>query len=349
MKISIIGAGPAGCISALSGSKEHDITLYEEHKIQPVQCAGLISRSGLKRLGIKLEFLNKVRGARVYSPSKKLIEIDARKDKAFVVDRQKFDKDLLNSAIDSGVEFVNERVNSLNNIDADRIVLATGTNYYLHRKLELEIPRDFLFGAQYELDVECDPDFVELHFNVPDFFSWIIPVEDYCRVGLCTGEKPTPWLDQFVKELNKDGRLRNSKILRKNYGIIPVYNPRIKTEYGKIITVGDAAGHVKATTGGGVVMGGLAARFSCKKDYEKLWRAEIGMELYLHLIIRRFLDGLSDRNLDRLFSMVNDCKDSLQEKGDMDLASKSISSLLKNPSFTLRLLLNSPRFLLDLL
>jgi len=96
------------------------------------------------------------------------------------------------------------------------------------------------------------------------------------------------------------------------------------------------------------VMGGLAAMYACKQDYEKRWRAEIGRELYFHLLIRRFLDRLSEDNMDRLFAMVNEYKDSLQERGDMDLASKSIYSLIRNPSFTLRLLLNSPRFLLDM-
>lgn len=348
MNISIIGAGPAGCIAALH-SKGHDVTLYEEHRKQPVQCAGLISISGLKRLGIKPEFLSKVRGAKIYSPLKKLLEIEAKKDKAYVVDRQRFDEDLLNCAIDSGAEFINERVDDLNNLKADRIVLATGTNYQLHRKLKLEMPRHFLVGAQYDLKLDCDPDFVELHFNVPGFFSWVIPAGDYCRVGLCARENPTPWLDRFVKELREDGRIKNSRILNKNYGTIPLYNPRIKTDYGKIITVGDSAGHVKATTGGGVVMGGLAAEHACKKDYEKLWRAEIGRELRLHLLVRNFLDKLSSKNTDRLFSMVADHKDSLEKRGDMDLASRSISSLLRNPSFTFRLLLNSPLFLLDML
>ncbi|MBU4202265.1 MAG: hypothetical protein KKB85_03860, partial [Candidatus Altiarchaeota archaeon] len=160
---------------------------------------------------------------------------------------------------------------------------------------------------------------------------------------------PTTWLDKFVKELRQEGRINNSKILKKNYGTIPLYSPRIKTDYDKIITLGDSAGHVKATTGGGVVMGGLAARHACKKDYEKLWRAEIGRELRLHLLVRNFLDKLSSKNTDRLFSMVSDHKDSLEKRGDMDLASRSISSLLRNPSFTFRLLLNSPLFLLDML
>jgi len=347
MNISVIGAGPAGCIAALH-SKGHNVTLYEEHRKQPVQCAGLISISGLKRLDIKPEFLNKVRGARIYSPSKNLLEIEAKKDKAYVVDRQRFDEDLLNSAIDSGTEFIHERADDVNNLKADRIVLATGTNYQLHRKLSLGMPGKFLFGAQYDLKVDCDPDFVELHFNVPGFFSWIIPAGDYCRVGLCARENPTPWLERFVKELGKEGRAK-SKIVERNYGTIPLYSPGMKTDYGRFITLGDSAGHVKATTGGGVVMGALAARHACKKDYEKLWRAEIGRELRLHLLVRNFLDRLSSKNTDRLFSMVRDHKESLEEKGDMDLASRSISSLLRNPSFTFRLLLNSPGFILDML
>lgn len=349
--ITIVGGGPAGSLSAMNASAKDEVTIYEEHLKQPVQCAGLVSKSGLERLGIKLKktlIRNRISGAKLISPLGSEIEIKARRRKALVIDRDRFDKFLLNMAVDSGAEFVNKRVENLREIEGERIILATGTDYTLHRRAGLSIPSEFLIGAQYELDVECDRDLVELHFNVPEFFSWIIPMDDYARVGVCRKENPIPFLDRFVRRLEAEDRIHGS-VRKKNYGIIPVYEPGIRTQYDNIILLGDAAGQVKATSGGGVVMAGLAAKHCMKGNYEDSWRQDIGKELSLHLKIHRFLEKLSPKNKDKLFSLVRQYKDSLEKEGDMDLASKSLASMLRNPSFVIRFILNSPRFLIDMI
>lgn len=351
MKISVIGAGPAGSIAALNCVDKNDITLYEEHKTQPVQCAGLISKSGLERLGIELKkgiIKNKVRGAVIVSPSGNSFRIDGKETKAYVIDRREFDHHLLDMAVDHGVNFTNKRVRDLGELTSDKIIIATGTDYYLHRKLDLDMPRRFLTGAQFEMDIECDNNFVELHFNTPDFFSWIIPTGDYARIGSCSTKNPMPYLENLLKKMKEDDRIKNSKILSKNFGIIPIYDPRLRTDYGKIVTVGDAAGQVKASTGGGIIMGGISAKFTCCRDYEKRWRAEIGRELYLHLMINRFLTKLSSKKMDKLFSLIKEHKWILEEKGDMDIASSVLSGLFKNPRFALKFLWQFPSYALDM-
>ena len=348
--ISVVGGGPAGSIAAKTCAKEDDVILFEEHEknIQPAQCAGLISISGLKRIGVSPagDFMqNKVRGVHLHSPSGKVVEIDAGRDIACVVDRNKFDEYLLNSAADSGVKILREKVcgiKELNeNYPAEKIILATGTRYALSRKLNLPVP-EILSGIQYETEVECDPGFVELYFNVPGFFSWIIPTGEFARVGLCTYRNPKMHLDNFIKNLKQEGRIKNSaKILNRNGGIIPVYNPQIRTEYTinktKILLVGDAAAHVKATTGGGIVMGGLAAQ-CVSRDYEKQWRQKIGKELYLHMLIRNFMNRLSGREIDSLVFLAGEYKDVIQKKGDMDIASGLTLSLMKHPKFPIKIM-----------
>lgn len=360
--ISVIGAGPVGSIAAKYCSKRYDVVLFESQMVRErrIQCAGLVSRSGLKRLGIKVSssssksFLqNGVRGARIFSPSGNLLEVDGGKNKAFVIDRREFDNYLLNMAIDSGVGFVNEKVSRKNISEiikkSEKLIIATGTNYELHRILNLEMPREFLIGVQYEMKINCDREFVELYFNVPEFFSWIIPVDDYAKIGLCTRKNPVPYLDSFIKKLKSEGRILNKKILNKNFGIIPIYDPKIKTQYEKISVVGDAAAQIKASTGGGIVMGCTAAKFACDEDYEKKWRSEIGRELYLHLLIRTFLNRLSDKNLDRLFILLNENKEIIEKKGDMDIASKLLFAFLKNPRFMAKFLFQMPGYIFDML
>jgi digeranylgeranylglycerophospholipid reductase len=197
--------------------------------------------------------------------------------------------------------------------------------------------------------VECDPDFVELHFCVPDFFAWVIPVGDRARVGLCVKGNPRPYLDAFVKRLQKTGRIKSDAVLAESFGIIPVHDPTLPTTTGNIVTVGDAAGQVKATTGGGVVFGALAAAHAHKPDYEAIWRRELGFDLKVHLLIHRLLNRLSDGGKDRLIRIIGDCHGALESGGDMDSASQTSAALLKSPKFLAEAAMNLPWLAADML
>jgi digeranylgeranylglycerophospholipid reductase len=356
---AVIGAGPVGSIAAEKGVKSLEVALIGGG-VRRVQCAGLVSKSGLERLGINDNsfVLNRIRGARFYSPSGALFEVDGGRTMAYAVDRILFDEHLLEQALDAGVRYIEDRVVDANNavklnsgreIHAERIVLATGTDYTLHGKLNLDKPREFLIGMQYELGVEADDDFVELYFTIPDFFAWIIPLGDRARVGLCTKSNPRPHMEAFLKRLRREGRVKSDRILTENYGIIPVYNPSLRTQYDGVVMVGDAAGQVKASTGGGIVLGGVSAGFAFDLDYERVWRRVVGRELLMHLYIHRFLSGLSPRNIDRLFGMLNMVRGNFERQGDMDSAFKVFECMLRNPVFMLKFLANTPLFLADMI
>ncbi len=358
--IAVVGGGPAGCIAARYCAKEHETVLFETQKKESrrVQCSGLLSKSGLHRLGInprsdsaKAFIQNSVRGAKIYSPLGSLLEIDGGMDKAYVTDRKAFDNHLLDKATDAGAELQNNTIDKKNlgelKSKADKIILATGTNYNLHKALNINAPCEFLYGAQYEMKIECESDYVEMYLDVPGFFSWIIPVDDYARIGLCAPDNPVPYLEEHIKRLRKEKRIKEPAIREKNYGVIPMYNPGLRTEYPKVSLAGDAAGQVKATTGGGVIIGGLAAKNAGIEGYEKIWKKEIGKELYLHLRVRRFLNNLSEKNADKLIRLLAENKDLIEKKGDMDMASHLLNGFLGRPSFMARFILQAPSHLLD--
>lgn len=356
----VVGGGPAGSFAAKTLASSTDVILFEEHKIQPVSCAGIISVSGLKALGINPSdsLVNTISGARFYDSSGRMVELNPRREMAYVVDRGRFDEMLIWEAVDAGVKLVNERVVGLSKgvvksksrtIPADRIVLASGIDYGFHKKLNLDYPRNFLVGAQVNLPGEFDSDFCEVHFNVPGFFSWIIPAGESARIGLCARSNPTPYLNSFIKTLKAQGRVKKVKPSNKVYGIIPVYDPDVKTDYGFIRTVGDAAGHVKATTGGGVVLGCAAAKLIGEKNYESAWRKKIGRELKMHLAIRKTVDRLCAKNTDLFFDLLEAGAQALEGGGDMDIASKNLTSVFSNPKFIGTLLYRSPQLILNLL
>jgi len=356
---AVVGAGPVGSMSAIHAQKRGDALILGVPDAR-CRCAGLVSTSGLQAIGAydKKFILNTVRGARIFSPGGVEVEVDAKGEKACVIDRVLFDKTLFERALDAGCENVSETVTNVKydvvtssgkTFSAGRRILATGADYSLHKTCGLTYPKRFLTSAQYELEVECDRDFVELYFNVPGFFSWLVPVEDSVRVGLATWSEPVKHLNEFIKFLDKQGRLKSDRIFSKSYGPIPIYEPSVKTQCGECVSVGDAAGQVKATSGGGIVFGCLAAMHACEGDYERLWRRELGGELRLHLLIHNFLNRLSPEKTDRLFSIVAEHKRDLESSGDMDYASKTVLGFLRDPGFVSKFLANAPGLLLDII
>ena len=84
--------------------------------------------------------------------------------------------------------------------------------------------------------------------------------------------------------------------------------------------VGDAAGQVKPTTGGGIYYGLLCADIAANNlhraldaddlsarnlaSYEREWKKKLGRELKICYWARKFYEHLSDRQVDRVFDII---------------------------------------------
>src|SRR5579862_5090250 len=105
--VLIVGAGPAGTMTAKWAAKHGARTLVIEKRQEigsPVRCGEGISKEWLHDVGITPgRWINlEVEGARIYSPSEKVFEINekhAGNEVGYVVERDGFDKQL---AIDAG-------------------------------------------------------------------------------------------------------------------------------------------------------------------------------------------------------------------------------------------------------
>ncbi|MBD3262094.1 MAG: geranylgeranyl reductase family protein [Candidatus Altiarchaeales archaeon] len=358
-EVAVVGAGPSGSLCAASCANKMDTLLlggYDER----MRCAGLISLPGLKEIGCDFKdiAINRVRGAKIISPGEVTVEVDGKTERAWVVDRVELDKRIYEKAQDAGAHTDPGWCESIKNgglicaggrsFTSRKVVLACGTNYSLQHKLGFDVPKRFLLGAQYEVKVECDPDFVELHFNVPGFFTWIIPLGDgRARVGLATYAQPKKHLNLFLNKLKRGARLTSEKVYSENYGVIPLFDPNLRIQYGDVCLVGDAAAQVKATSGGGVVYGCRAAQHASKPDYEEIFKSNFSGELRLHLMIHDFLNRLSDNRMDEFFRLINSHKHVLECEGDMDSAEKTLYALIKKPSFLMGFLAKSPKLFLD--
>lgn len=95
-------------------------------------------------------------------------------------------------------------------------------------------------------------------------------------------------------------------------GWVSLYRPGLRPQAGRVLFLGDAAGHVKNSTVGGAVAG-LRAASACARailrgtDYPR----ELGpltRELWVHYVVRRILSGLTGHDYDRIIRALEEPK-----------------------------------------
>jgi len=379
---AVVGAGPAGILAATVISEEGFATrVYEEHPVigEPNHCAGVLSVTGLDKLGVDPsdEFIqNRVYGGRVYAPDGEFIEIRDRKPRAYVVDRARFDRYLADAASDAGVEFMlSARVDGLRFMEGTCmgvtvggdvheswiVVDAEGAGGRLLSRSGIETGQSgILTGYNTEIGgVEVDPELVEIWFGdefAEGFYAWVIPIDDSTvRCGLGTaGEDGYDRLKGFVKR-----RFGAAKLQGVTAGQICTGPPVDKAAYSGLLLAGDVAGQVKATTGGGVVVGGLCAQLAGEtavdalgcgdtcwgrlSGYERRWRRLYERELRTMYTARRLLNRMPDERLNRLLAGLRGAGlqgvlGDLVSRGDMDMQAGIIREAVRNPRLLYMLL-----------
>lgn len=370
----VIGAGPAGLIAARTIA-EHDfsVTVFEEHEQigVPNHCAGLLSIEGLQRLGVEPDssyIQHTISGGRIYSPDGTCIEIRDSKPRAYVVDRTKLDHLLAIKAENAGAKLcMGTRVKSIN-IENGNVSGVITTKHSVKGRITLDAEgpsrrllnntklisnnKEPLIGINVEAEAEIDSGIVELWFNKEyskGLFAWVIPTgERSVRIGVATqGRDVQSNLEKFIRR--RFGDIKHGKI---HTGLVLTDGPLTRTSFGGLLLVGDAAGHVKPTTGGGVIMGGLcsieagltAVKLLEDNDssensfriYDAAWKRKYEAEFTSMLKIRQLIDNLSDNSIDHAFHAVKEenldsILTDLIKYGDMDLQGEVIKRALLNP------------------
>ncbi|MCE8422893.1 MAG: NAD(P)/FAD-dependent oxidoreductase [Candidatus Methanoperedens sp.] len=354
--VVVVGAGPAGAMASKYAAKNGARTLLiEEHASigSPVQCTGLISTAALGECEVGEEnfVLSKMKGAFVYAPNGEELCIRGKDTKAYVIDRKEFDRVLVERSIEYGVDFqlktrfIEMERNGISvisngekkDIRADVIIGADGIQSNVGRSAGLFRSRNFLSGIQFEAPYSAnDPEFVEIFTGTdyaPGFFAWAVPFSGMARIGLARNPGDLPakhYLEKLLKHRIVASRYRSSRT-EHVIGCIPL-GPPDKTVKDNVMLVGDAAGQVKPTSGGGVYMGAVcakiagevAAKASRKEadllEYEKRWRRSVERELAIGMLIHKSLGKLSDENLNDFIRFLNrpEIGEIITEYGDMD-------------------------------
>lgn len=329
-EITVIGAGPIGSYFA---QQKECLVLEQKNKIgEPIRCTGLVSRNIDTLVPLKEHIIEReIHGAIIHTPNNE-VTIN-KKDVAYVIDRKEFDNYLYEKAKSVSEFSLGEKVLGYEKAGNNFKVKTNKRIFETKHLIDASGPSNkspYIIGMQARVKLKRE-NHVELFFgkNVcPDFFAWIVPeTDEICRIGLAT-HNPKEYFKKFHKQLGEP------EIVDYQGGMIPITKPKL-IENG-VYLLGDRAGQIKATTGGGIVTGLKSAKLLSQgfSDYEERFSQELEKELYLHYKIRSFLNKMDDKEIDNLIEISKKFKKELEEHGDMDFPSLFLTKLLNTETIT---------------
>jgi digeranylgeranylglycerophospholipid reductase len=367
------------------------VLILEEHPEVgvPSHCTGKVSVNAVQELGLEVRgVVARVRGATLYPPSVSPVTIVREDVQALILDRRIFDLSLAAKAVNAGatlitdarvtgmsvkpdgVTVVFEKKKKTGEVHTRLVVGADGATSVTARLAGLysKTPSEVRIGVQREVaDVYAVQNMVDLYFGrrwAPGFFAWIVPTgHDTARVGLALRPTASAPVDQYLDDFVENHpmareKLRGGRVVAESRHILPTGGVLRRVVADGVLVVGDAAGQVKSTTGGGLYYGmacaqmagravGTALRGSpdavLRADalwrYEKEWRARFGGEIAFSVRVRAFLDALSDDEVDYLFTVLH--RDAslirrIEVDGDIDRQSKVGMTLLRYAKYAMK-------------
>jgi digeranylgeranylglycerophospholipid reductase len=372
--VAVIGAGPAGLAAARSlASRGHDVVVLEEHSRVgvPVHCTGVLGVDAFSEFDLPRQaILGTATVARFVAADGSAVAVDAERAHAAVVDRAVFDQGLAASSRAAGAEVrggtrvrtitigtksVTIGIEGNEPVEARACVLACGANYRFNRQLGLGVPRTFVQSAQLEQPLQ-GPDSVEVHLGsevAPAGFAWLVPLvrdgRPFTRLGLMCDSRAQSRFGRFAARM-RERFGADTAWPEPRLKILPL-GPVSRTYASRLLAVGDAAGLVKPTTGGGIyyslISGGIAAdtldealaaddlRDVRLRRYETEWRARLGAEIRIGLAFRTLASRLNDRAIDAVVELarVDGIVPLLQQTADFNWHRQSALALLKHAQF----------------
>jgi len=322
--------------------KGHKIAVLERKGRlgEQVCCTGIIGQECVSSFDIEDDvILGQFNSARLFSPSGRCLRLQRQKIQAFIIDRPKFDLALAEKARSQMAEYIlnslvqdievdgnKVRVTALwqgkkRSFEARAAVVASGFSPGLVKRLGLGRISDFVTGAQAEVKTNGLNE-VEVYFGrkvAPGFFAWLAPtLPNRALVGLLSRHNPGYYLKKFMSSLLSEGKITSAEV-KLTYDVIPL-KPLPRTYGDRLLIVGDAAGQVKPTTGGGIYYGLLCADIAANtlhqalesdalsamslSSYEREWKQRLGRELKIGYWTRKLYERLNDGQVDKLFDIM---------------------------------------------
>jgi digeranylgeranylglycerophospholipid reductase len=340
----IVGGGPAGLHLAFRMAEAGYETVVFDRRSEIGSrriCTGIIGTEAFNHLGLpRHSIVGGIQSLRFISPSGTTLDYRHSSLLAHIVDRSIFDRDLALRAQQAGARIVTgTRVKDLSVgaqavrikmsgespethiCDSRLVALATGVGSSLNRSVGLGQASAFMHAVQANIAVREGMEHTHCFAGrtiAPGGFGWMVPVNGYARVGLMANRDAPNYFTKLMERV-APFRTEPEQHVAANYKrIAQTFSGPSFAE--RVVAVGESAGQVKTTTGGGIYYALLGAehafnalsraleRGRCDADfladYERRWKGQLEQEQSTGLYYRQLLTGLSDRKLETLFKLA---------------------------------------------
>jgi geranylgeranyl reductase family protein len=355
--VLVIGAGPAGLAAARRVAESgFRVGVLEEHEEvgNPVNCSGVLGLEAFERFDLPTSLTrHDLSEIEFVSPRGDRWAFTCDRPIARVVLRNELDSHLGDRARSAGAEILLRRratsvsrtesgvrvsisSDGVETLSCRALVVATGAGMPLLRKLGLDEISETILGVQTELEFAADR--VEVHLGrewAPEGFAWVVPLgSGRAKIGLLCDRDGPATLRRFLSRRDVAARIRGP-LGAIRCSVLPLgFLPRSYED--RIVVVGEAAGHIKATTCGGIYYGMLTGEIAgdvldgCLTEnrldapslsaYETRWRALLEDEIALGLKLRRSVKLAGDWGVERLMGIArtNGIESLIREKADFD-------------------------------
>jgi digeranylgeranylglycerophospholipid reductase len=332
--VIVVGAGPAGNNTALGlAARGYAVTVIDwRQNIGDKLCTGIVGQECIRRFPADPALVHReAQSARVVAPEGYSVQFQTKRPQASIIDRVGYVASFAHQAHAAGAGYrLGQRalqiipdqqgvtvITGQGPCRARAVVLACGFGSPLTRQLGLGSVADYVTGIQALVATKNVED-VEIYLGqetAPGFFSWVVPtLPDHALVGLLSRRKAQAYLAQFLQRLRRDGRVADVIKGPACWGI-PL-RPLKRTYRDRILVVGDAAGQVKPTTGGGIYYSLLASEIAVDvldkglaadelssehlSQYQSRWKALLSNELEAGYSARRLYEFLTDQQISSL-------------------------------------------------
>jgi len=378
--VIVVGAGPAGNNTALGLAKKgYSVTVIDwRQNIGDKPCTGIVGQECLSKFPIDASLVHRsASSANVVSPEEFSVQIDAKSPKASIIDRVSYVASFANRAQAAGACYLlGQRVLKIvpecesvsvstedSTYRSKSVVLAAGFGSPLVRQLGLGSVPDHVSGVQ-ALVTTTNIEDVEVYLGqnvAPGFFSWVVPTSPgHALVGLLARRKALTHLAKFLQQLKLAGKITNVLNEPECWGI-PL-RPLKRTYRDRVLVVGDAAGQVKPTTGGGIYYSLLASEIAVDvlgrsllsddlseaalSKYQAKWKNLLSFELEAGYSARRLFEFMTDQQISLLIRQAtsNGLHQELlnSSESSFDWHSQVIGKIMCNPAVSGALKLVNP-------
>ncbi|MDE1865335.1 MAG: NAD(P)/FAD-dependent oxidoreductase [Candidatus Micrarchaeota archaeon] len=352
----IVGGGVVGLhLARRLAERGEEVELHESRREVSEgadRASGILSISGLKKIGLDHEdsIVNTLYGAYLVAGSERL-RIASGRPMAYVLDRKRLAKSCERAAIKAGARIrlgsrlVKTDLQEMSHDRSNLIIGADGAVSMVASTFGFPAIREYVltYKAEFRSEEIEETGMVGLYFSrgfAKGLFGWHVPYSsDTVELGLGIDHRArltsSAAFSYFMKDKASTSVVKTrGRALSSHASMIPL-STRPKTAKGNVALVGDAAGQVKATTGGGIIYGCLCAETLSRtissgkplSEYERSWRASYGRDLGFHRLAHSYY---SKGNLQRTFRILKvlGMDGFLARYGDMDSPSLILKRFL---------------------